>query len=282
MRTDKHRPATLIPSDYRFVTHLISREGIEVGYGEYRSSAKAGTLADVHPGAHACDFCGARYVEGALFVHTPSGEHVTVGWQCADKLDFSINAEAERGFAKKLWERAARKAERHEALRAFVAETAPEIRRALRVDHDITRDIRARLIDRPEWGLSEAQINLLLKLAREAAEQASKPEDVYTPVIPGSYEVRGEVVALGWKENAYGERLVFTVKVPAEADDGVFLLWGTVPAAIADGDVEVGDAVQFTANVERGDREEHFGFFKRPRRASIVSKTRVTRIALEA
>lgn len=269
MRTDKHRPATLVPSDYRFVTHLISRDNIEIGYGEYRASAKAGTLADIHPGAHVCDFCGAHYVEGALFIHTPSGEHVTVGWQCADKLDFAINAEAERGFAKTLYKRAARKAERRVALRAFVAETSADVRHALRVDHKITRDIRARLIDRPEWGLSVAQENLLLKLSREAVERASEPEEVYTSVIAGRYEITGTVVSVKTSENAYGVRLVFTVKV--STDGGVYLVWGTVPSAI--GGVGVGDKVAFTATVTPSDRPSvHFGFFKRPTRATIIDK----------
>jgi hypothetical protein len=71
------------------------------------------------------------------------------------------------------------------------------------------------------------------------------------------------VLSVKWQENDFGGREVMTVK-----DDRGFLVWGSTPHAIDS--VQKGDRVRFVANVERSDRDETFGFFKRPRKAEVV------------
>jgi hypothetical protein len=51
-------------------------------------------------------------------------------------------------------------------------------------------------------------------------------------------------------------------------DDRGFLVWGSVPAAL--GGIEQGDRVQFNATVTKSDRDETFGFFKRPTKAQFA------------
>jgi len=81
--------------------------------------------------------------------------------------------------------------------------------------------------------------------------------EVKVPCPEGKETIVGEIVKLNVSENAYGVRQVMTVK-----DARGFKVWGTVPTALAD--AQVGDKVQFNAEVTRSDKDECFGFFKRP------------------
>ena len=107
----------------------------------------------------------------------------------------------------------------------------------------------------------------LIKEQRDAEKQLA--DDVPT----GRMEVTGEVLKVDWKENAYGGRLVMTVKT-----EGGYLLWGSVPRGITDVDnpdgtrrqLDRGDKVKFTATLEQSDRDTKFGFFKRPSKATVV------------
>ena len=108
------------------------------------------------------------------------------------------------------------------------------------------------------------------KKAAEAAEAK--------PVIEGKLTITGEVVSVKWKENAYGGRLVMTVK-----DDRGFKVWGTVPASIQSvasltdptdfRQLDRGDRVAFKATVTKSDTDETFGFFKRPTEAVVLTTT---------
>lgn len=120
--------------------------------------------------------------------------------------------------------------------------------------------------------------------------------------------VEGRIVSLREKVTDWGTTLKMTVKVTTP--EGVYLVWGTRPRALdgvygcltcgsttsdhngwvhapgcADrggqaagfiGSAEVGDVVRFTANVTRGDRDPSFGFFHRPRKASVVAQVTCT------
>jgi hypothetical protein len=108
------------------------------------------------------------------------------------------------------------------------------------------------------------------KVAERATEVPALPVPVGKRIV-----VTGTVVKVDWKDNAYGSRQVMTVK---HADG--WLVWGSVPASLnvndsgyitVDSGVDVGDVVTFTATIEPSDKPE-FGFFKRPTKASHVSR----------
>lgn len=84
-----------------------------------------------------------------------------------------------------------------------------------------------------------------------------------SPVVEGRIVIEGQVVKAYAMENDFGVREVMVVR-----DDRGFSVWGTVPSSI---DVEVGDKVVFTATVEVSDKDETFGFFKRPSKAQLIS-----------
>jgi hypothetical protein len=93
--------------------------------------------------------------------------------------------------------------------------------------------------------------------AEKKLRDEAKALEVKVPCPNGKETIVGEIVKLDVSENAYGVRQVMTVK-----DARGFKVWGTVPTALTD--AEVGDKVQFNAEVTRSDKDECFGFFKRP------------------
>lgn len=111
-------------------------------------------------------------------------------------------------------------------------------------------------------GLAASMIN-----AYQRAEQIrmEREAQITAPVPEGRITVTGKIVKLAWKEGFQGQsRRVFTV-----LDDRGFRVWGTVPSAIAS-KVEPGNRVTFIATLEASDRDETFGFAKRPSKAQLV------------
>lgn len=85
---------------------------------------------------------------------------------------------------------------------------------------------------------------------------------VRVPDFDGRTTIEGLVISTKTVENDYGTSFKLLVEVAAEG--GAFRLWGTEARGL---DAEAGDRVRFTANVERSDRDETFGFFSRPTKA---------------
>jgi hypothetical protein len=99
---------------------------------------------------------------------------------------------------------------------------------------------------------------------RDGEVAKAKVEAIPTaPVVEGRIVIQGQVVKAYTMENDYGVREVMVVR-----DDRGFSVWGTVPSAIS---VEIGDTVVFTATVEVSDKDETFGFFKRPSKAQLIA-----------
>jgi hypothetical protein len=151
----------------------------------------------------------------------------------------------------------------------------PELESALDVHHPIINDIRQRF---DTWGkLSDKQVALVLKIARESAKKRAKwaAESAAAAawdvsVEAGRADVEGEIVSAKWKWNEWGEALKVVVKL----DDGR-KTYGSVPSAIADPHVETTDArgavpelvgtrVRFTARLKISDKDPAFAFHTRP------------------
>jgi len=207
-----------------------------------------------------CDVCGATFRYGDVWFHEASQQAIQIGHECADKFGMLCDRTALETYRKDLAEarRIGRKRlEQRKALRATMRQASPELRQALRCGHKIVQDIRSRLI---QWGtLSDAQAALVLKLAREEAEKATRPAEVKVPAPEGRQTIRGEVVSVKEHASDYGTSYKMTVKVSAAG--GVFLVWCTVPSGL---DAKRGDHVEFVATLTRSDRDPGFAFGKRP------------------
>ena len=309
MRTDKHRVSAIEPADYDYLFSysmpgsnpvfdpgyndallLATRTGrtafqtivrCDLGSGRVIYSERIPVEPFDGPGQRAkffmrddagwtgqCDVCGSYHRHGDVWRHRETRECIVVGHICAEKL---MGYSPDRGsWAIYMQETAKiRKARRTWSGRFTElvkwARSHRSLLPALKLDHHITKDIRRRLISSPDLGLSEKQEALVLKLAEPRAEEKHVP----VPVDGERIVVRGTAVSVKEREGFNGPELKMTVKVPTAG--GSWLCWGTVPTALLDDQEALrGTEVEFTAKVVKGDKDEHFGFFKRPTKARRI------------
>ena len=119
------------------------------------------------------------------------------------------------------------------------------------------------------WQISEKQKALAVAMldrhraavAREAEAAERRAAGVTVPV--GRQTIRGIVAGFKTQEGRYGT----TQKMIVRSDEG-WAVYVTVPAGITP---ERGNAVEFTATIERSGRDPLFGFASRPTQARIVT-----------
>ena len=291
-RTDVHRPGALIPEHYEYVGYLIrvvpskaNGWSATLGTDRYYEYRRQGSTADIHHGPFRCDICGAWYHEGVMFQHGPTGEVITAGWMCAEKVEMLFDFRAEKAKSLLEKERALKRMRRWMRLRQFVGvyrEAKPEVLRALRVpDNEFVADVRQRVIEHPEWGLSEKQEGALLRTLHRHLNPPVEEAKVPVPAEDGRQTVEGDVVSVKVKDYGFELRVVMTVKV-AEPK-GIWLTWGTVPRALEDqmdatlppddrpGAFGRGARIKFDAKLQVSDTDESFSIFSRPTNAEIVS-----------
>jgi hypothetical protein len=110
--------------------------------------------------------------------------------------------------------------------------------------------------------LARSYGNHLDHVARNAERERERADEVRVPCPIGRVTVIGKVVSVDSKDTDYGTRHVMTVR-----DDTGFTVWGSQPSSLYP---SVGDRIEFTASVERSDRDECFGFYKRPTKARLL------------
>lgn len=284
-RTDIHRPASLIPSNYRHVMSF-AHAGTEAGWpvpamdlDVVIEMTKTKPFFRLNTGS--CHVCGAHFRMGDVFVHEPTGEHIITGWECADRIttldrsSFSSRHEAmaEQSLA------VARREAIAEQKAAWLAGNA-DLVEDLKLDHYILEDMSRKLAR--HGSLSEAQVDLARKIAGEVrareAAKAQRDAEAKCPVPEGVQVVRGTLVSVKWKDSDYGGALKMTVRV--ETPDGVYRVWGTLPSNLQSehGKIQnngertgiVGAVVEFTATITRSKEDSSFGFAKRPRKDRVV------------
>lgn len=285
-RTDPHSVSRFNPSDYTYAfayaaAHtidgwVIPAFNVEPALHAVATGKRAKCpMADGSPrGIFSCDVCGAHFVHGEAWEHTPTGELVFLGHQCAAK--YEMHAE-DPAYAKALAAHRGRVTARLQKLariasaRRFLAER-PELKAALRCGHRITRDLVAKLL---QWGnLTDGQANLALKLAREATEKAAEkvaePEWATIPADLGRATFKARVLHTKWVQGFGYNQETLKMLVAAELADGrVLKLWGTCPDVLL-GQLVKGRTITFAAKVEPSKDDPKFGFFSRPTKAAYI------------
>lgn len=288
-RTDAHRPSVIVPAHYEPVLSysLATSEGgwpipsISINCEPHPHAATvsprwcccvaaqadardAGKQIYGAPGR--CGSCGASFVYGELWRHTPTGDLVHLGHDCAAKYEMLMDRSAWELENRRVRAAAARecqKALNDDERERFLAAN-PGLAEALEeTDHRIVRDIKARFVE--YRSLSPKQVALVLKLATEA-KTPPKPEEAHVAAPLGRVDFTGVVVSAKNQETNFGPVTRITVKVTAPG--GTWLAWGTCPAVILDdarkGNLDLrGKVVALRATLQAG-REPHFAFMKRP------------------
>jgi len=295
MRNDIHSPKNFKPADYEVEEHfgVMSVEGHD---GEYHGEQYGYEAIDhcyhkndqhvnnPHPDHDQCDVCGTRFVHGAVLLHKPSGVFITIGGQCLTTIaEVRHLTEGQRLYAAKKAHTRRMKAGK---IRAMLGEN-PGLNAALKTDHYISRDLRESAI---KWGsLSEKQVALAFKIAKD---EANKPEEAPAVPMPDTDERRTVTATiLGTKlVDGYMGGQDEKMLVQIEADGGAYKAYGTLPSAIADAQWAEeakrreanpeadkvwpelkGAVITFTARFERSNKDECFGFIKRPTKITVVS-----------
>lgn len=237
---------------------------------------------------HECDHCGHALRYYVRHIYKPTGQIVIFGEDCAELIGL-VDNRASLEF-EKLRRRAAEerrqereKLEREEKRELFKVQQ-PEVDAFLEdVDEETEKfgfvvDMK-RALD--QWGyLTERQIESTLKcikaredfLARKAEEAANEVTPEFE-VAEGRRVIEGTVKSHKWTEDTgYGRQHKMLVVEP----DGN-KVWGTVPQSIEDAlyvnheQQELrGLKVKFTATVERSQKDENFGYYKRPTKATVI------------
>jgi len=323
MRTDIHRVSQIVPGDYDSVFSFaapsmddiagfnwallrasLKNEEVEepicqvdhLGFAIVKGYRKVQPMAQIagrffSQNPTQCDVCGVHFKYGDVWQHRATGEVITIGHDCAEKFGLLTDRADLDRYRDELCEVRALGRARHDrkkALREFVKGSSKELRVALRCKHAITLDIRGKLIrNAAKFGanLTEKQQALVLKLAAQEAEKATRPVEVNVPapVVEGKrVTIIGDVVSIKTYESDFGSSEKITVKVKTEA--GVWLAWGTAPSSLLCDCSEIGGIkgcrVQFDAVLKAG-REPHFALFSRPTKAKVLAAGNSARTLLE-
>lgn len=248
-----------------------------VGFSVCKYQACQG--APVQPGA-SCDFCGTG-IMNVFRIRSSDGREFKVGCDCVEKTAdkkltgevkaFSAAHRAELTAARKEVARAKRAALAEKSAGTFLA-SRPELAEALKTDHYIVRDIASKL--RRYGSISEAQVQLVVKLAGEAAkraaEKAAEPTAVAAPRAEERITFEATILGVRSQESQYGTQLKALYQV--KTADGAWKAWGTVPAALlrAEGELK-GMRVKLCAGVEPSPKDPCFAFLRRPTVVSVAA-----------
>lgn len=274
-RTDIHSPSHIMPENYSYEgTVYLGADEWASGLNEttaHTALATHGWQAGNFAAKGTCDHCGAWFLYGAVFTHAPTGDAICVGHICAAET-FGASSRAELDL--KRMKTAVATARERARIAGEVVDFLGQnegLAGMLNCEHYIVQDIKNKL---HRYGsISERQIALVEKLAKEAIERdekkAAQALEPTVPVVTGkAITVTGIIVSTKMQDTQFGSTLKMVVK-----DDRGFRVWGTVPANIEghDDNSELrGIRIAFVCNVEASKDDESFGFFKRPRKCTMI------------
>jgi hypothetical protein len=139
-----------------------------------------------------------------------------------------------------------------------------EIQREERTIYDILLTIirQGRMSDKQAGYIRKLQDRISTRAERQAQYDAERAKAENCP--RGRVELTGDVLKVKEQVSKFG--LVW--KVLIKTNKG-FLVWGTLPQSISQADR--GSRVSLIANVTPSDKDEKFGFYSRPTKATILN-----------
>lgn len=246
VRTDVHRPSTIIPANY------VERMWYSLAHefeGWPQPPINVDRVIEIQREAHGkglamfgslgqCGVCGAHFKHGTLFAHEPTGELIHMGYDCAAKYECLVDASAaelERDRVHRATAKAIQRERNEEARAAFLYGADPGLATALEVGqrdaaefaiasddyrtlgaHAILADLARKFTRFCE--LSDKQAALALRLyAQIMTPPAERPVDVKMPAPTGQGRVtfQGEIVSVKLHvSEQWGASWKCTIKVP--------------------------------------------------------------------
>jgi len=285
----KHKPKTMNPEHYRYLGWLYQggSEAILNSLGFAHKDPEFINFMDLQEDEKlnqgnwyvggTCDHCGSHFAWGNVYEYIPTGEKVVVGHICADKFNMTSHTQLKQREAERRAE-AFRKRKKINAAEKLYRERNWLISNILDSElaktNDFIGDLKRKL---HEYGsLTERQgaaaiastiKDFWYKGAKEEQE-ANQAEAEDVPEGKG-LEVTGRIISTRYQDSkfAYG---VTELKMLVQDDRG-FRVWGTMPTSLENVGADSGSRIRFTANLEPSNDDPKFGFFKRPRKAELLS-----------
>lgn len=294
MRTDIHTAKNFLPEDYEYVGSFDSSWTQRAsGYifnqttsrmeatGWYTNQRKAlyqpllnASQTSVYQakGKKQCDHCGAHISYVAVFLHKPTGDHIGVGEICTenrfplaneDFLKLRTEGKAARDIAKKLDKQA-----------AFI-QTHPEMLQILQgaIDHPESYVLQGLVHKFNQYGdLFEWNFQSGLKTLQAFSVPATaKVADPHVAIPADLTRAQGTITKVADVHGDFGLQTKMTLKVTTP--QGSYFLYGTMPASLVKDGAEVGDTVRlFFTGAKQANDKDWFGFYNRPKAASIFTK----------
>lgn len=285
MRNDVHRPSVINPAEYVAVLDFARPKMDQFEPGHNHQEANNLYLErgeKINGGVYNCDICGARYDYGTLFEYIPSGKIISVGHECAEKMDLHADMiGSARDLSKMQGMRAREKYIRMLSLVQFARENREKLH-LLKLNNPISKDIRERLISSgARWGVSDKQWELLRNIEKRIKEQESEIKAT-VPDFPDRMEFVGVIVGTKVVETMYGMQTKMIVKINCE--NGAYKIYGSVPSGLTneicnfkrengiERDGIRGAHISFFATVQRSKDDSSFGFFNRPTKPKFLNK----------
>lgn len=284
-------PQTIVPSEFQYLDSydLGNAEDQPFNVGPCAKELEALPVENFESMSKCC-VCGTPFRHGDVWRHTPTNLRIVIGHRCAAKYGLMAGRGQYKNMRAAEIKKRERIAERYRVrseMRKFLRGT-PGLAEQLHFGHHIIKNMRASFI---RWGsLSDPQMMLIDKIIREtkAHRQAEVDLGPSIPVVTGRHELTGTILALSWKPNNFSHYSADILKMTVRVD-GWYKVWGTCPDALSDliweqsqKDEEFNGGivqwvqkhpvrVKFTATVAKSDKDESFGFFKRPTKAEVLS-----------
>lgn len=306
-RSDVHSPKNLVTENYQYVTSMdlderppmkvmmvggsllfvADPEATAIWLEERRKlfALFADSPEHVNQDSHQCDHCGAHFRYCAILKYKPTGGHLIVGETC---LDNRFGRATEDFQAMRKEAQLVRETHRIVQARIKFAEDYPDL--AFLASGEIPEDLvwNNYIVDLSQklhqYGeLSERQIAAARRTVAKAAEshqkyldrEAGKATEVEIPVVTGRVQITGVVVSVREPD----EYAMFPQWKMLVKDDRGFKVWGSIPQSLTqfvdkDGMERfigyralVDQRVAFSASVEKSEKDQNFGFYKRPTKA---------------
>lgn len=285
-RNDAHRPSVIVPADYEFVAFeylRIDGLGDAIFLQQQRIRLRnhmqetGGTYSGHEHGGN-CGICGsANAIYTAMFFHKPTNSYVRTGLECAEKLECRGIEAFRRDCANALDRKAGKqKAEailKQADLSAAWALYVEGQKSATELPREETTlcDIVNRLV---QYGsISVSQMAFLRRLVDQIANRAvieakRRAEHAKAKPLPANDKrmtVRGTVLSI--KVPNYDRGECGPVRLLVQHKDG-WKVWGSLPSNLSG--LRKGASIEFDAAVFVSEKDEKFGFFKRPTKAREV------------
>lgn len=267
-----HNPVNFNPEDYEVIGHYDNNRPGYYGQpiGVWREEIKAWEMEfqSVYGDAwrkkiNHCDHCGhsghLRYI--ACIEHLPTGERITFGSSCVNRLGFKNKKEFEMARIRSRAEVTAVKIANYHKRQAFMEKNPglQEVVEAFEADKVKNPFIKDVIYKLNRYGnLSERQVEAVITAWDRKKNSPVEPDR--GPAPEGRQTIIGKILAYKCYENDWGVHEKIMVEL-----ENLSKVWVTIPKSLKDKVSEIkGKQIELTATFTASKDDKSFAYGKRP------------------